>query len=103
MTALSRKLPIVACLVLLTFSSCKPAKTTSNAAPSSKTRQVYVTNYPLEFFAKRIFGDEAEVHFPAPENEDPSFWNPAPEVIEKYQAADLILINGATYEKWIEL
>jgi zinc transport system substrate-binding protein len=33
---------------------------------------------------------------------DPAYWAPEAEVIADYQKADLILLNGAGYEKWIE-
>jgi zinc transport system substrate-binding protein len=32
---------------------------------------------------------------------DPAFWSPEPETIASYQAADLILLNGADYAKWV--
>ncbi len=63
---------------------------------------VYVTNYPLKYFAERIGGEHVTVHFPAPSDEDPAYWTPAPETISNYQQADLILLNGAGYERWTE-
>jgi zinc transport system substrate-binding protein len=63
---------------------------------------VYATNYPLAYFAERIGGDQVEVVFPAPGDVDPAYWAPDPEVITDYQQADLILLNGAGYEKWLE-
>lgn len=64
--------------------------------------QVYTVNYPLAFFAERIAGDLADVTFPAPPDVDPAFWMPDAETIVAYQAADLILLNGAGYAKWID-
>jgi len=63
---------------------------------------VFATNYPLAYFAERIGGDQVEIFFPAPADVDPAFWAPEPEVIAEFQRADLILLNGAGYEKWIE-
>ena len=63
---------------------------------------VYVVNYPLQYFAERIGGDRVKVVFPAPADEDPAFWKPGLEAIAAYQAADLILINGAGYAKWLK-
>ena len=37
-----------------------------------------------------------------PADVDPAYWAPDPDVIAEYQGADLILLNGAGYEKWIE-
>jgi zinc transport system substrate-binding protein len=63
--------------------------------------KVYTVNYPLAYFAERIAGDQAEVVFPAPPDIDPAFWMPDTATITAYQGADLILINGAGYAKWI--
>ena len=62
---------------------------------------VYTVNYPLQHFAQRIGGDLVQVEFPAPADEDPAFWTPDAEAIAGYQSADLILLNGATYAKWL--
>jgi len=39
--------------------------------------------------------------FPAPADVDPAYWMPKAEVILDYQRADLILLNGANYAKWV--
>lgn len=62
---------------------------------------VYVVNYPLKYFAERIAGDHAKVVFPAPADVDPAYWMPDAKTIADYQRADLILINGANYAKWV--
>jgi zinc transport system substrate-binding protein len=63
---------------------------------------VYVVNYPLQYFAERIGGEQVNVVFPAPADEDPAFWKPDVSTIAAFQAADLILVNGATYAKWLK-
>jgi len=65
------------------------------------TLTVAVVNYPLQYFAERIGGDQVRVYFPAPADEDPAFWIPTADEVAAYQAADLILLNGATYAKWV--
>ena len=62
---------------------------------------VYTVNYPLQYFAQRIAGEHAEVVFPVPPGEDPAFWQPDAAAIGDFQHADLILLNGAGYAKWI--
>jgi len=62
---------------------------------------IYTVNYPLAYFAERIGGDLVEVIFPAPVDEDPAFWSPDADTIAAYQGADLILLNGAGYAKWV--
>ena len=68
--------------------------------------EVVAVNYPLQYFAKRIGGEQVKVTLPVPKDEDPADWRPtgAPvrEFIAKAQKADLILLNGAGYAKWIK-
>ena len=75
---------------------------TQGPGPKPQALSVFTTNYPLAYFAERIGGDQVEVVFPAPADVDPAYWAPAPEVIADFQQADLILLNGAGYEKWLE-
>ena len=72
------------------------ATTTVHAKPT-----VYVVNYPLYYFTERIAGNHVEVVFPAPHDVDPAFWKPEVATVAAFQAADLIVINGATYAKWL--
>ena len=62
---------------------------------------VYTVNYPLQYFAQRIAGEYADVVFPAPAGVDPAFWTPDAKTVGAYQSADLVLLNGANYAKWI--
>ena len=62
---------------------------------------VYVVNYPLQYFAERIGGELVAVHFPEIQG-DPAFWKPDAEAISSFQKADRILLNGASYAKWVE-
>lgn len=73
------------------------AWTDSQAQPT-----VHVVNDPLRYFAERIGGEQVNVVFPAPAGEDPAFWKPDVNTIAAFQAADLILVNGADYAKWLK-
>ncbi len=68
---------------------------------NSEPLTVYVVNYPLAYFAQRIAGGQATVEFPCPAGQDPAYWVPNVSVVSAYQKADLILLNGADYAKWI--
>jgi len=70
-------------------------------AMAEEKLSVYAVNYPLQYFAQRIAGDQAEVTLPVPADIDPAFWQPGPDTVIAYQQADLILLNGAGYAKWI--
>jgi zinc transport system substrate-binding protein len=82
--------------VIVGFSSISRA-----ASSDSEKLTIYVVNYPLKYFAERIAGEHATVVFPAPADVDPAYWTPDAEVISDYQQADLILLNGANYAKWV--
>ena len=69
---------------------------------TSEKLVIFTVNYPLAHFSERIGGDLVEVVFPAPADEDPAFWSPNAETIAAYQGADLILLNGAGYAKWVD-
>ena len=57
-------------------------------------------NHPLQALAERIGGDRVEVLFPLPEQGDPAEWRPDAETVTRFQAADLVLLNGAGYARW---
>jgi len=62
---------------------------------------VYTVNYPLQYFAERIGGEYVEVVFPVPGDVDPAYWMPEAKTISAYQSADVVLLNGAGYAKWV--
>ena len=72
------------------------------AEKASDKLSIYTVNYPLQYFAERIAADHAIVTFPAPAEGDPAYWTPDKKTISAYQNADLILLNGAHYAKWLE-
>jgi zinc transport system substrate-binding protein len=72
-----------------------------HSSVAAKQLTVYVVNYPLQYFAERIGGEHINVVFPAPAHVDPTYWMPNTPMIAAYQQADLILLNGAGYAKWV--
>ena len=72
----------------------------SNAYAEDKL-VVYTVNYPLQYFAQRIAGEQAEVILPMPADIDPAFWQPDAKNIASLQQADVIFLNGAGYAKWL--
>jgi zinc transport system substrate-binding protein len=71
------------------------------AGHSAGKLTIYTVNYPLQYFTERIGGDLVDVYFPAPKDIDPAYWSPNVETISAYQQADLIVLNGAGYAKWV--
>lgn len=75
--------------------------TLSSLVHAEQKLVVYTVNYPLQYFAQQIGGEDVSVHFPAPADIDPAYWMPGPETLAAYQSADLILLNGAGYARWV--
>ncbi|MCB9898414.1 MAG: zinc ABC transporter substrate-binding protein [Planctomycetes bacterium] len=91
-------------LLLAGLAACggeAPAPSSTNAADADARPVVVTTFAPTACFARRIAGDAIDVRCPVPEGEDPIFWQPSREVLERYRAADLVIVNGAQYEKWV--
>lgn len=84
--------------ILLSGCGKKPQKTTDKETGKPVA---YTTFYPAKYFTERIAGELIDVVCPVPEDEDAIFWMPDTETIAKYQKADLIIINGADFSKWI--
>jgi len=93
---------VVVCFTILLLYLSPGFTLVSKAEDPKQNLQIYVVNYPLQYFAERIGGDKVDVFFPGPTDIDPAFWSPGRGVIRQYQKADLILLNGADYAKWID-
>ena len=84
--------------ILVACSACDRPETPGRGV--SEPRTIAVSNYPLAYFSERIGGDQVRVDWRIPSGIDPSYWNPDGEDLAALQAADLIFLNGATYERW---
>lgn len=76
----------------------------ASALPAEEKTVVQSINYPLHYFATRLAaGTESfDLHYPVDPEGDPAFWKPEDAALVAMQKADLILLNGATYEKWMK-
>jgi zinc transport system substrate-binding protein len=92
-----RMLTALAVTLALAVAGSSPA-----AAAAGGRLTVYVVNYPLQYFAERIAGEQAEIVFSAPAGGDPAYWNPDADAVTAFQRADLIVLNGAGYAKWVK-
>ncbi len=104
---ISPRLLIISVSVL--FTACESADRQSGHAgepgPESGVSLVVVSNYPLYFFASRIvdgIDGAPEIVLPIIGG-DPAFWIPDAEQIQLLQSADVIALNGAGAESWLNL
>ncbi len=91
-----------AALLSVVLAGCSGEKAAETSEEAGGRPVVYATNYPLQYFAQRIAGPLMDVRLPIPAGEDPAFWKPRTEDVVALQQADLILLNGASYESWLK-
>ncbi|MFT4638622.1 MAG: zinc transport system substrate-binding protein [Verrucomicrobiales bacterium] len=88
--------------LFLLLSACNETSTPTSESPTAGKPRVLTTFYPVTYFAQRIAQEASEVICPLPDSADPIYWMPEASAIQQYQSADLILINGANFEQWID-
>ncbi len=88
---------IISILLLI---SCDSGKNRT-AGDTGEKPIVAVVNYPLYYFVSEIGEDKVQVYFPSISG-DPAYWKPDARQILNFQKADLIIANGAGFEKWME-
>ncbi len=96
---------LLACTVasgLLACSEAEPEGDQGRSPVAGLALSVYSVNYPLHYFAERIGGERVHAVFPAPPGIDPAHWSPNAETVMAYQRADLVLLNGFGYARWLE-
>ncbi len=62
---------------------------------------VVASFYPLYEFASKVVGDRAEVSSLVPAGVEPHDWEPTAEDVSRGHAADVLIINGAGFERWV--
>lgn len=88
-------------LLALGIGACEQKAEQPMSAQKAARLTAYTTFYPTTYFAERIGGEHVRVVNPCPPDADPAYWMPDDETLVDYQAADLIVINGAEFEKWV--
>lgn len=76
-------------------------ETASQAAPAEPL-DVRALSFPAAWLVEQVGGESVAVTNVLPAGEDAPHWSPPPELIADLQDADLIVKNGASFEKWTE-
>ncbi len=91
----------VALMVSIWPFACQEAPASAPVGSGSPP-MICTTFYPNTYLASRVAGDAVRVVCPVPPEADPAHWAPTREDLVTFQRADLVIINGAGFESWIE-
>ncbi|MBD0360675.1 MAG: zinc ABC transporter substrate-binding protein, partial [Nitrososphaeraceae archaeon] len=72
-----------------------------NGNKASKVK-VVASFYPIYYFVQKIGGDRVEVSSIIPPGVEPHDWEPTIQQRLKAESSDMIVYNGAGFEKWID-
>ncbi len=96
---------IAAWLLILGMAACNGGTTGGSTAADPTPRDgklsVYTSCFPVDWLTRQVAGEHAEVTLILPVGEDPPEWTPPAEVVTAMQNADLVVINGASFEGWV--
>lgn len=86
-------------LVLLTSVSCRNV---GERGDSKDKPLVYASFFPIYDLTKTVAGNDVEVRSFMPTSATVHAWEPTPRDIKKLSEADLLIVNGANAEKWVD-
>lgn len=64
--------------------------------------KILASFYPIYEFTKQVGGDRVSVSTIIPARIEPHDWEPTIQDLQKMQDADMIMINGAGFEAWLD-
>jgi zinc transport system substrate-binding protein len=98
-------LAMLSVITAAALAGCGAQEASQNApqadAGASKLK-VYTSIYPLEFAAKRIAGDHADVVNIVPTGVEPHDFEPTAQDMVGLSGADLFIYNGSGFEAWVD-
>ena len=98
---------IIAIAVIIPLSSIAVLNSAQSLefAESSKNESkivVMASFFPLYEFAKEVGKDKVDVSLLVPQGVEPHDWEPSIQDLQRVLKADIVVINGMGFEKWIE-
>jgi zinc transport system substrate-binding protein len=91
----------VLCATLL-LGACQKTSVPEGAVPAKTGIKVVTTFYPLYDFTSKVVGNLATVENMTPAGVEPHDFEPSPRDLETLYSADLIVMNGAGLDAWVE-
>ena len=92
-----KRLLVLILMAALLLSSCERANSSEEERPI-----VYASFYPIYDMVDSVAGNHLEVRSFQPTEKDPHLWEPSPKDIKKLQDGDLLIVNGANMEMWLD-
>lgn len=86
---------LVLCMIL--FAGCSNHMKKSSGKPV-----IYTSFFPVHELVKMIAGDTVEVRTFMPVDKEPHLWEPSAKDMKKLAEADLLVVNGANMEHWVD-
>ncbi len=96
---LKKILHIVIAFVLIgsIFTACNSNDNNKNEKPI-----VYASFFPIYDMVRQVAGDTVQVKSFMPINTDPHMWKPTAKDMKELSNADILFINGANMERWVD-
>ncbi|MDO5717115.1 MAG: zinc ABC transporter substrate-binding protein [Tissierellia bacterium] len=88
---------VILLLVLLCFTGCGGDQGEEDGKPI-----VYASFYPIYDLVRQVSGDTLNVKTFMPMNADPHLWEPTPRDMARLANADMLIVNGANMERWLD-
>lgn len=77
-------------------------RTMENKNGREKQLKVYTSFYPYYDFAKKVGGNNIDVHIIIPSGTEPHSFEPPSRIIAQLEQADVFIYNGVYMEPWID-
>ena len=98
------KVALVAIAIVIPLAMAGTLQTGARPETGAPAERVNVATsfYPLYDFASHVAGDRAEVSSLIPPGVEPHDWEPTLGDVTRAREADLLVINGAGFESWVD-
>lgn len=92
-----RLLSFLLALCMILFAGCS-----NHTKKSSGKPVIYTSFFPVHDLVKMIAGDTVDVRTFMPVDKEPHLWEPSAKDMKKLADADLLIVNGANMEHWVD-